>query len=304
MLPGALATNCSTCSTPRGAGNAMLRGRAGTADSSCSSRSHESRTFTTDCHCDTTCTSGASMRPPSTDATIIMPPPPCSSLRSSNQALRPSSSELSTFCTPRETAWYPPARSEASACSDKNSCCRAIQRRCVSRSMPMDSITSALRNVPSAYCWAEIALRLACIKGGLVLRSLNHATAVCKMANATADHPSTGLIRNSSTIITSAMGASIMASSAGENRKSRTCRKSLKGCCVPPGMRLRLASKMALKMRTLIFWSSSTLAECISSLRAHSSTSISTYAPTTASVSITSVVWLRLSTTRAYTSSM
>ena len=48
----------------------------------------------------------------------------------------------------------------------------------------------------------------------------------------------------------------------------------------------------------------STLAECISSLRAHSSTSISTYAPTTASVSITSVVWLRLSTTRAYTSSM
>ena len=33
---------------------AMLRGCAGTASKSCSTRDHASRTFTTDCHCDTT----------------------------------------------------------------------------------------------------------------------------------------------------------------------------------------------------------------------------------------------------------
>ena len=88
--------------------------------------------------------------------------------------------------------------------------------------MPIDSITSALRSVPSAYCCAAMALRLASISTGLVLRSLNQATRVCSNANTSADQPSTGLIKNSSTTITSATGASISASSAGEKRKSRT----------------------------------------------------------------------------------
>ena len=70
--------------------------------------------------------------------------------------------------------------------------------------MPMDSTTSALRRLPSAYCWASIDLRLACISVGLVRRSLTQATPTCKIANTTADQPSTGLMRNSSTIITSA----------------------------------------------------------------------------------------------------
>ena len=121
-----------------------------------------------------------------------------------------------------------------------------------------------------------MALRLASISTGLVLRSLNQPTSVCSPANTSADQPSAGLIKNSSTSITSATGASIKASSAGENRKSRTCRKSFIGCCVPPGRRRRLASKMALKMRPLNLPSSSTLAARMVSLRAHSSTSIST----------------------------
>ena len=115
----------------------------------------------------------------------------------------------------------------------------------MSRNMPMDSITWALRSEPSAYCWAAMALRLASISVGLVLRSLNQPTTVSTRANTSDTQPSTGLIKNSSTAHTSATGTSIMASSAGEDRKSRTCRKSFSGCCVPPGMRRRLASKIA-----------------------------------------------------------
>ena len=84
--------------------NAMPGGRAGTPTNSPSSRPQASRTFTTDCHCDTTGTSGASMRPPRMDATIIIPPPPFSSLCSSSQHPSPSSMELSVFCSNLEMA--------------------------------------------------------------------------------------------------------------------------------------------------------------------------------------------------------
>lgn len=107
-----------------------------------------------------------------------------------------------------------------------------------------------------------------------------------------------------STIITSAMGVSMAARSAGEYRKSRMARKSLSGCCEAPGIRFRLASNIAPKMRPLMIRSSSTLAERITSLRAHSRTSITMYAPKISNVSITRVVWLRVFTTRSYTSSM
>ncbi|MNE66573.1 hypothetical protein D3C80_1621290 [compost metagenome] len=145
----------------------------------------------------------------------------------------------------------------------------------MSRSMPMAAMTSALRRLPSAYCWAAIALRLACISTGLVRRSLSQVTATCSRANTRADQPSTGLMRNSSTIITRAIGASIKASSAGENRKSRTTRKSFKGWALPPGMRWVRAAKMALNTHSPICASNRTLAPRMISLRAHSSTSIS-----------------------------
>ena len=61
-----------------------------------------------------------------------------------------------------------------------------------------------------------MALRLACISGGLVLRSLNQPTTVITQANAIDVQPSTGLIRNSNTSITSDTGDSISPSSTGE----------------------------------------------------------------------------------------
>ncbi len=109
------------------------------------------------------------------------------------------------------------------------------------RSIPIDSTTSALRSALSAYCCAAIEAWFACISGGLVLRSLNQPTTTSTTPNASAVQPSTGLIKNSNTIINSATGDSITASNTGENRKSRTCRKSFIGCCVPPGSFFRLA---------------------------------------------------------------
>ena len=102
--PGAAATTFSTAKAPRGAGNAMLGGRTGKATSMFSSRPQASRTFTTACHCETICTSGASTRPPKIEAMIIMAAPPLSSLRSSSQAPKPSSSELVVFCKNLEAA--------------------------------------------------------------------------------------------------------------------------------------------------------------------------------------------------------
>ena len=86
----------------------------------------------------------------------------------------------------------------------------------MSRNMPMDSITWALRKEPSAYCCASIAIRLACISGGLVARSLSQATSVITQANAIEVQPSAGLMRNSSTSITTDTGDSISPSSTGE----------------------------------------------------------------------------------------
>jgi hypothetical protein len=119
------------------------------------------------------------------------------------------------------------------------------------------------------------------------------------MAATTVDHPSTGLIANTSSRKTSDTGASIIASSTGENRKSRTVRKSFIGCAVPPDMRLRLASKIAANTRGLILRSKAIAASCMTSARTHSSTSISTKAHSTSKVSMASVVWLRLLTTRS-----
>ena len=61
---------------------------------------------------------------------------------------------------------------------------------------------------------------------------------------------------------------------------------------------------MAWKMRERMRSSSSTLAARMTSLRAHSSSSMTTYTPRISSVSMASVVWLRLLTTRPYTSSI
>ncbi len=102
--PGAAATTFSTASAPCGAGKDIPAGRTGKAASNWSSRLQASRTFTTACHCDTICTSGASTRPPSIDAMIIMAEPPLSSLRSISQAPRPRSIELVVFCKNLEAA--------------------------------------------------------------------------------------------------------------------------------------------------------------------------------------------------------
>ena len=96
--PGALTTSGSTVKAPRGAGSAMAGGRGGTVASRPSSRPQAPRTFTTVCHCDTTCTSGASIRPPRIEPTIIMPPPPASLSCSSSQQPSPSSSDPSVVC--------------------------------------------------------------------------------------------------------------------------------------------------------------------------------------------------------------
>ena len=97
------------------------------------------------------------MRPPRMELMISMAPPPCNSLCSSNQADRPSSVELSTVCNSLPSAPMPPATSEASACRCSISRCLSSQRLSVLRSMPIDSITSALRKVLSAYCCAPMA---------------------------------------------------------------------------------------------------------------------------------------------------
>ena len=81
--------------------------------------------------------------------------------------------------------------------------------------MPIASITSALRSEPSAYCWAAIAERLASVSGGLVLRSLSHASPTCTSAPATAAQPSTGLARNRMSMNTSEIGDSMSAPSTG-----------------------------------------------------------------------------------------
>ena len=109
---------------------------------------------------------------------------------------------------------------------------------------------------------------------------------------------------NSSTKNTRAAGTSTHATSTGELKNSRTVRRSFKGCAVPPGARLRLALKMIPKTRFVRRWSSFREASCINWLRAHSSTSITMKMPITTSVSIHKVKWLRLLTTRSYTSSM
>ena len=124
------------------------------------------------------------------------------------------------------------------------------------------------------------------------------------MAAATAVQPNNGFMAKISNKNTNDTGASMQAIKTGVFRKSRSVRKSFMGWMVPPGERFRLASKMAVKTRELRRWSSATEASCISWPRAQSSTSITTKAPTTNSVSIHNVMWLRLVTTRSYTSSM
>ena len=104
-LPGAPAIKGSTCNTPRGAGKAMPSGRSGTASSRLSRRDQASRTLITDCHCDTACTSGATTRPPKTEAMIIITSPPLRLLCSSSQHPRPSNAELSVVCRNFDTAW-------------------------------------------------------------------------------------------------------------------------------------------------------------------------------------------------------
>ena len=126
--PGAPAISGSTWSTPRGAGSGMPSPRSGTARSNWSSRAQASRAFTTDCHCDTACTSGATTRPPNTEAMIIITSPPLSVPCKNSQQPSPSRPELSVVCSNFETAWYPPAASEACACKRKNSRCLSIQR--------------------------------------------------------------------------------------------------------------------------------------------------------------------------------
>jgi hypothetical protein len=87
----------------------------------------------------------------------------------------------------------------------------------------------------------------------------------------------------------SATGASISASTTGADKKSRTERKSFMGW-VPPGRRLRLASKMAVKMRPLKRRSKAREASCITTDRTHSSTSITTKANSTTTVNMASVM--------------
>ena len=156
--------------------------------------------------------------------------------------------------------------------------------------IPIDSITCALRSVPSAYCWAAMALRLAANKGGWVLRSFNQPTKVTKIAATTADQPSTGLMAKIKIRKVSATGASINASTTGADKKSRTDRKSFMGWALPPGRRLRLASKMAVKMRPLMRRSKAREASCMTSDRTHSSTSMTTKANSTTTVSMASVM--------------
>ena len=102
--PGAPATSPSTTTAPSGAGSAMLGDRLGSCPSNCSSRVQASRTPTTARHCETTCTKGASMRPPKTDAMIIIPAPPLSLPPNSSQAPSPSNNDPITCCTNLEMA--------------------------------------------------------------------------------------------------------------------------------------------------------------------------------------------------------
>ena len=75
-----------------------------------------------------------------------------------------------------------PAVSEACACNNKKLRCLSIHLRWMSRSIPMDSITCALRSDVPAYCCAPMAARLASLRGGWVLRSLSQASMVCTTA--------------------------------------------------------------------------------------------------------------------------
>jgi len=93
---------------------------------------------------------------------------------------------------------------------------------------------------------------------------LSQAIRVWITAAATADQPSTGLMAKIRIRKTIETGASMQAISTGVLRNSRTVLKSFMGCAVPPGMRFMWASKMALKMRPLMRWSSAMEAWCIS----------------------------------------
>jgi hypothetical protein len=145
----------------------------------------------------------------------------------------------------------------------------------MSRSMPMDSMTSALRSEPSAYCCAAIAVRLAADSGGCVLRSVSQAMPTCTSAPTTADQPSTGLMAKIRMAKTMEAGASMSAVSTEACRKSRTVRRSFIDCTMPPGTRRRLASKRALKTRADILRSSAIPASCRIAVRTHSSSSMS-----------------------------
>ena len=82
-------------------------------------------------------------------------------------------------------------------------------------------------------------------------------------------------MKNSSTVTISATGVSRMASNAGEKKKSRTVRRSLKACCEPSGDWLARASNTAWKTRGRRASSNFRPASCITCERAHSSTSSS-----------------------------
>ena len=146
----------------------------------------------------------------------------------------------------------------------------------MSRSMPMDSMTCALRSEPSAYCCAAMAARLAATSGGCVFCSFSQPMNTCANAPMTEAQPSMGLMANTSARNTSDTGASIAASRGGELKKSLTVLKSFSGCRLPPGTRLRLASKIAVNIRLRSSMSSFCPALCMTSDLAHSRISINT----------------------------
>ena len=108
-LPGAPATTASTLSTPLGGGSGMAGTGSGMRDSSLSRRCMASRAFTTRRHCVTSCASGVSTRPPSTEATMAMPPLPLSVPVSCIQHDAPRISEPSTSWIWRDAVALMPA---------------------------------------------------------------------------------------------------------------------------------------------------------------------------------------------------
>ena len=171
--PGGAAVTASIDNAPCGVGNSMPGWRGGFTVNNSARRSYALRVLL---HCfqtAMTCCTGLKVRPTRIDAAIIMPGVILPSRTS--KAPKPSTSDCIETCTNFVIAVTMPAFSLASACKFKNLPCILNQRPIRLGSMPMASMTSALRKLFVARLLEAIAMPLASLIALLDTTSLAYA---------------------------------------------------------------------------------------------------------------------------------